>query len=57
MLQKEYAFGSLYKVHQKEIRDTIQKRDEELEVSLNYEKLWVEILEKVNANMIRMYNA
>ena len=41
MLQKAKAFGYLYKEHQKEIRATIQKRDEELEASLNYrEKLW-----------------
>ena len=40
MLQKADAFGYLYKEHQKEIRATIQKRDEEKEASLNYrEKL------------------
>ena len=58
MLQKEEAFGYLYKEHQKEIRATIQKRDEELEASLNYmEKLWTESLDMVNSNMIIMYNA
>ena len=30
LLQKAEAFGYLYKEHQKEIRATIQKRDEEL---------------------------
>ena len=58
MLQKAKAFRYLYKEHQKEIRATIQKRDEELEASLNYrEKLRTESLDMVNANMIRMYNA
>ena len=48
----------MYKEHQKEIKATIQKRDEELEASLNYrEKLWTESLDMVNSNMIRMYNA
>ena len=57
-LQKEDAFGYLYKEHQKEIRATIQKRDEEMEASLNYrEKLWIERLDMINSNMIRMYNA
>ena len=58
MLQKANAFEYLYKEHQKEIRVTIQKRDEEMEASLNYkEKLWTEILDMVNSNLIRMYNA
>ena len=58
MLQKAYAFGYLYKEHQKEIRATIWKRDEELEASLNYrEKLWTKSLDMVNSNMIKMYNA
>ena len=58
LLQKADFFGYLYKEHQKEIKATIQKRDEELEASLNYrEKLWTESLDMVNANMIRMYNA
>ena len=52
MLQKADAFRYLYKEHQKEIKATIQKRDEELEASLNYrEKLWIESLDVVNANM------
>ena len=58
MIQKEDAFGYLYKENQKEIRATIQKRDEELEASLNYrENLWTKSLDMVNANLIRMYNA
>ena len=58
LLQKEDAFGYLYKEHQKEIKATIQKRDEELEATLNYkEKLWAESLDMVNANLLIMYNA
>ena len=41
LIQKAYAFGYLYKEHQKDIKATIQKRDEELEATLNFkEKLW-----------------
>ena len=41
LLQKAEAFGYRYKEHYKEIRATIQKRNEELESILNYkEKLW-----------------
>ena len=58
LLQKADAFGYLYKKHQKEIRATIQKRDDEMEASMNYkEKLWTESLDIVNSNMIKMYNA
>ena len=58
LLQKEDAFGYLYKEHQKEIRTTIKKRDEEIEASLNYrEKLWSESLDVVNANKTKMYIA
>ena len=58
LLQQAYAFGYLYKEHQNEIRVTIQRRDEELESSLNYkEKFWTESLDMVNENMIKMYNA
>ena len=40
LLQKANAFRYLYKEHQKEIKATIQKRDEELEAALNFrEKL------------------
>ena len=58
LLQKVDAFGYLYKEHKKEIRATIQKRDEEMEASLNYrEKLWIDSLDMYNSNMIKMYNA
>ena len=58
LLQKADAFGYLYKEHQKEIRATIQKRDEEMEASLNYgEKLRIDNLDMCNSNMIKMYNA
>ena len=51
LLQKEDAFGYLYKERQKEIKATIQKSDEELEPTLNYrEKLWNDSLDMVNAN-------
>ena len=36
----------------------IQRRDEEMEASLNYrEKLWTESLDLCNSNMRNMYNA
>ena len=58
MLQKVEALGYLYKEHQEEIRATIQRRDEEIEASLNYrEKLWIESLDMMNADMIKIYNA
>ena len=57
MLQKDDAFGYFYKEHEKEIRATIQKRNEEMEASQNNkEKLWTKSLDMINANMIRMYN-
>ena len=58
MLQKAEAFGYLYKEHQKEIKATIQRRDEELESTLSYrEKLWNESFDMVNANLLKMYIA
>ena len=40
LLHKVEVFGYLYKEHQKEIKETIQRRDEEMESTLNYrEKL------------------
>ena len=58
LLQKVDAFGYLYKEHQKEIRATIQKREEEMEASLNYrEKLWIDSLDMCNSNIIKIYNA
>ena len=38
MLQKENAFGYLYKEHQKEIRLLIEKKDKEMEATLNYKE-------------------
>ena len=58
LLQKEDAFGHLYKEHQKEIRTLIEKRDKELEGTLNYrEKCWTESLDMINKNLIKMYFA
>ena len=58
MLQKAEAFGYLYKEHQKEIKAIIQRRDKELESTLNYrEKLWNESLDMVNSNLIKIYTA
>ena len=58
MLQKADSFGYLYNEHQKEIRATIQKRDEEMAASLNYrDKLWIDSLDMCNSNTIKMYNA
>ena len=58
LLQKADAFGYLYKAHQKEIINTIQRRDEKMEASLNFrEKLWTEILDLCNSNLRNMYNA
>ena len=48
-LKNADAFGYLYKKNQKEIRATIPKRDEE--------KLWIDSLDMVNSNMLKMYNA
>ena len=58
LLHKAESFRYLYKEHQKEIKATIQKRDEELESTLNYKKkLWTESIDLVNQNMIKMYQA
>ena len=58
MLQKVDAFRYLYKEHQKEIKATIHKRNEDMEASLNSrEKLWIDSLDICNSNMIKMYNA
>ena len=57
MLQKENAFGYLYKEYHKEIKLLIEKRDKEMEATFNYrEKLWKEILDMVNNNLIKMYS-
>ena len=48
MLQKAGAFGYLYKEHQKEIRFLIERRDKEMEATLNYrEKLWMKSLDMI----------
>ena len=58
MLQKVDAFGYLYKEHQKEIKLLIEKKDKEMESTLNYrEKLWTKSLDIVNNNLIKMYSA
>ena len=57
MLQKADAFEYLYKEHQKEIRLLIEKRDKEMEATLNFrEKIWTESLDMVNNNLIKMYS-
>ena len=57
MLQKADAFGYLYKEHQKEIRLLLEKRDKEMESTLNYrEKCWTKSLDMVNRNLIKMYS-
>ena len=58
MLQKADAFGYLYKEYQKEIKLLIEKKDKEMEATLNYrEKLWTESLDMVNNNLIKMYSS
>ena len=58
LLQKADAFRYLYKEHQKEIRLMIEKRDKELEGTLNYmEKCWNESLDMINSNLLKMYSA
>ena len=57
-MQKAYAFGYLYKEHQKEIKLLIEKRDKDMEATLNYrEKLWTKSLNMVNNSLIKMYYA
>ena len=58
LLHKVDAFGYLYKEHQKEIRLLIEKRDTELEGTLNYrEKYRNESLDMINNNLLKMYSA
>ena len=58
LLQKAEAFGYLYKEYQKEIKEFIQNRDEELEQSLSYrDKLWTNSIDRVNSNLIKLYQA
>ena len=56
-MQKVVAFGYLYKEHHKEIKLLIEKRDSDMEATLNYkEKLWTKSLDMVNNNLIKMYS-
>ena len=58
LLQKATAFGYLYKEHKKEIRTLIEKRNKEMEGTLNYrENCWIESLDMINNNLIKMYYA
>ena len=58
LLQKADAFGYLFKEHHKEIRTLIKKMDKEMEGTLNYrEKCWIESLDMINNNLIKMYSA
>ena len=58
MLQKENAFRYLYKEHHKEIKLLIEKRDKDMEATLNCrEKLWTKSLDMINNNLIKMYSA
>ena len=58
MLQRVDAFRYLYKEHQKEIKLLIEKRDKEMEATINFrEKLWIESLDMVNNNLTKMYSA
>ena len=58
LMYKVDDFGCLYKEHQKEIRLLIEKRDKELEGTLNYrKKCWNESLDMVNNNLLKMYSA
>ena len=58
LLQKADTFGYMYKEHQKEIRILIEKMDKEMEVTLNYRgKCWIESLDMINNNLIKMYSA
>ena len=58
LLQKADAFRYLYKEHQKEIRLLREKRDKEMEGTLNYrEKCWIESLDMISNNLIKMYYA
>ena len=58
MLKKADAFGYMYIEHHKEIRAFIEKRDKELDGTLNYkEKCWTDNLDMINKNLIKMYSA
>ena len=58
LLYKVDDFGYLYKEHQKEIITLIEKKDKEMEGTLNYrEKCWTRSLDMINNNLIKMYSA
>ena len=58
LLHKADAFRYLYKEYQKERRLLIEKRDKEIEGTLNYrEKCWAESLDMINNNLIKIYSA
>ena len=57
LLQKVDAFGYMYKEHQKELRLLIEKRDKELEGTLNYREMcWNESLDMINNNLLKKYS-
>ena len=57
LIHKADAFGYLYKEHQKKIRTLIEKRDKEIEGTLNYrKKCWTESLDMMNKNFLKMYS-
>ena len=58
LLHKADDFGYLYKEYHKETRTLIEKRDKEMEGTLNYrEKCWTESLNMINNNLVKMYSA
>ena len=58
LIQEADAFRYLYKVPHKEIKLLIEKRDKDMEATINNrEKLWTESLDMVNNNLIKMYFA
>ena len=58
LLQKANAFGYMYKEHHNKIRLLIEKRDKELEGTLNYkEKCWNEILDMINNNLLKIHSS
>ena len=58
LLHKADDFVYLYKEYHKETRTLIEKRDKEMEGTLNYrEKCWTESLNMINNNLVKMYSA
>ena len=57
MLQRAEGFKYLYKEQFKEFGKLMEKRDNELEMDNNYrQKLWNEILDQVNSNVVNIHN-